>query len=419
MWRYERQLIVKATQSPSSVLLSILPVDSSCLGWYTAWLDDQLKTIPTSTLSAIVGHELSIEPRWTLPLAIAFSAVARYAQTATFPSIDQLVESLVAEGLLDDTIRRESRLEARNFVFAVLGWQTMLYRPALGICPPQQFAVVDEQDGYRGQAFMALKQDHLSTQRPLHEFLMGFGLLLPPMNCCISTDVEEKKAFDDLEAISPDMFNASLLDSIGHIKFKWVDVMSCHLEFDERTNTVFLFRFPSFCAIHCTTVQSEKKERNVICAAAAPASSSRQWATEEDVQQMLKETLASYRLLFGQKKQARNLFRSCNPFAGTPKSTQDQMLTSLCASKAFKFGKDPLDKYSYDLKQDFPVLRSRISRLHRILSARKPRSWREIWRDKRDSAGWYTFWTVLIFGAVSVLLSFCQVVLQMVQLARQ
>ncbi|KAL8936846.1 MAG: hypothetical protein Q9216_004713 [Gyalolechia sp. 2 TL-2023] len=416
---------VSAAQLPASVLLSIFPSESpdptTChqpLDWYAVWLDEQLKTLPTSTLSGVVGHDLNAASRWTLPLAEAFSEIARCAKTANCPSIDDIADHLVKEGVLDVTTRKEGPLEARNFVFAILGWQTMLYRPALGICPPQQLAVADEQDGYRGQAFMALKQNHLSTKRAIHEFLMGFGILLPPANYCASTDLEDKKAFEELQTIGPDMFNAFLLDSIGHVKLKWVDVISCHLEFDERNNTVFLFRFPSFCAAHFTAMQSEKKT-SVIYAAASPPSSSRQWAIEEDVHQMLKETLISYRLLFGQNKQARKLFRRGVLVGGLPGNVQDQMLPLLCGRKSCRLTREPLDKDSYDLKQDFPVLRSRISRLHKILSAKKPRSWQELWRDKRDSAGWYTFWTVLIFGAVSILLSFLQVVLQMVQLARQ
>ena len=70
-------------------------------------------------------------------------------------------------------------------------------------------------------------------------------MLLPPANYCTSTDHEEKGAFEDLKATGLDMFNAFLLDSIGHGKLKWVDVIPCHLEFDERTNTIFSVSVPS------------------------------------------------------------------------------------------------------------------------------------------------------------------------------
>ena len=48
----------------------------------------------------------------------------------------------------------DSLLEARRLVFAILGWQTMLFKPALATYPPQLLAVTDEQDGYRGEDFM-------------------------------------------------------------------------------------------------------------------------------------------------------------------------------------------------------------------------------------------------------------------------
>ena len=419
-------MLLQVDAACSAVLLSIFPSETSdprtgrqCMQWYITWLEQQLKSLPESTLSLITGHNSCPRHRWSLELSNAFSEIAKCAKSSANSSIDDITESLLGQGLIEVKNTKDGFLEARSLVFAVIGWQTMLYRPALGTCPPQQLAVADEQDGYRGQAFMTLKQSQASAKRPLSEFLMGFGILLPPSHCCISTDPEEKQAFDDLRSIGPNGFNAFLLDSIGHFRIKWVDTISCHLEFDDRTNTVFLFRFPSFCATYLTTANPEKNTESIIFAAAASASSSRQWAVKEDICRLLRETLVSYRLLFGQEKYARKFFRTLEPFAGVPDIGRDHLLQSLCGRKSFHFTTNPLDKDDYDLRHDFPVFRSRISRLHKVFSAKKPRSWREIWRDKRDSAGWYTFWTVLVFGAASVLLSFCQVLLQIVALAQQ
>ncbi|KAI4159193.1 MAG: hypothetical protein LQ342_006776 [Letrouitia transgressa] len=385
--------------------------------WYPQWLEEQLKTLPSSTISAVAGHDPNDEACWSPGLTKVFSEVARHAKSDGCQSIDDIADCLIKGGVVEAPASKEGAFEVRNFVFAVVGWQTMLYKPALGICPPQQLAVTDEQDGYRGQAFMALKQNHVCTNRPFHEFLMGFGILLPPSNFCTCTDAEDKKAFEDLKYVGPEVFNAFLLDSIGHFRIRWVDVVSCHLELDERNNVVFLFRFPSFCAC-CDTAETEKEEACVIHKVASPASSGRQWACKEDISRMLKETMLSYRLLFGQNKKARRFFKTLDPFPGTAKDGQDHLLRLLCGKKSFRFASGSLDKESYDLQQDFPIMRSRISRLHKILSARKPKSWREIWHDRRDSAGWYTFWTVLIFGAVSIFLSFSQVVLQIVEVSR-
>lgn len=121
--------------------------------------------------------------------------------------------------------------------------------------------------------------------------------------------MRKKRAFEDLEAIGPDTFKAFLLDSIGHVKLKCVDVISCHFEFDERNNTIFLFRFPSIlrCPLH-GRARPRKVRQVQFTQLFLHASSSRQWAIEEAINQLLKGILTSYRLLFGQNKQARKFF---------------------------------------------------------------------------------------------------------------
>ena len=212
-----------------------------------------------------------------------FSETAAFATSSQYPSIDDIVAHILNSGVIDEGKSKNKTREVHSLVFAIIGWQTMLYRPALGTCPPQQLAVIDEQDGYRGQAFMALRQGLDSAKRPLHDFLLGFGILLPPSDLCTSTNVEVRKSFTELKMIEPSSFNASLLDSIGHMKIKWVDNLSCHLEFDERASTIFLFRYPSFCIACGHPGVGEKALETVIHACASPSSSSRQWACAEDV----------------------------------------------------------------------------------------------------------------------------------------
>ena len=144
----------------------------------------------------------------------------------------------------------DERQVARVIAFTVLGWQTMLYEAAFQTCHPQLLAVTDVLDGHFGQAFMQLKQDHSRVSRCLSDFLLGFGLMLPRENICISEDSEDCQAFESVAAINPGEFNAALLQSLARINIKWIDVMAPHLEFDKATNTLFLFRYPSFCAMN-------------------------------------------------------------------------------------------------------------------------------------------------------------------------
>jgi hypothetical protein len=134
-----------------------------------------------------------------------------------------------------------------------------------------------------------------------------------------------------------------------------------------------------------------------------------------DVTQLLHEILLSYRLLFGQDKKSRRLFQSMEVFKG--ESYEDYLLAELCDSKTLALPTLCKEREFYRLSRDFPILRSRIAVLQQQMTNLKPRGWREIWNDKRDSAQWYTFWAVIVFGGSGIVLAFIQTVLQALQLA--
>ena len=66
----------------------------------------------------------------------------------------------------------------------------------------------------------------------------------------------------------------------------------------------------------------------------------------------------------------------------------------------------------YLVERDFPVLGWRIKRLVEDLKEAKPKGWRELIRDRRDTVQYWTFRLVAILGTASILLSSIQVVLQ-------
>ena len=195
-----------------------------------------------------------------------FLGVATLLLSQPEPSIDSIVDALTERNLLLPSSSERERISYRTLVFAILGWQTMLYQPAFGDAPSSSLAVVDELDGHQGQAFLALKQDQEKAEVSIDAFLLGFGLLIPPKNACISEDPEEQQAFNAISMVECGEFNANLLESIAHIKFKWVDTLSIHLEYNRAANTLYLFRRPSFCIanIPSASVLSEGKSESVI-----------------------------------------------------------------------------------------------------------------------------------------------------------
>ncbi|MCJ1365751.1 hypothetical protein MMC16_004876 [Acarospora aff. strigata] len=389
------------------------------MAWYRWWLDQQLENVPDAFSSLLPDGENIVQFQEASPLTKIFLEVAELARSEAGSSIDSIIDHLVDLELVKKPDNVSGTLQTcRTLVFAILGWQTMLYTPSFGTSPPKQFAICDDLDGFRGQTFLVLRQDQLCAKRRLSSLLMGFGLLLPPPNTCLSEDPEERQAFESTTVIQSGELNAFLLQSIAHIQIKWIDVLAPHLEFNKATNTLYLFRYPSFCVANIPSETDGSNFKGVIHSCAAEPEEALQWASESDVCGLLHEILCSYRLLFGQNKEARKLFRRTRPFEDMPSEAHDPLLTLLCSRKSFDSFEVGKPQGSYRVARDFPMLRCRLAILKRQLSVLKPRGWMELWRDKRDSAHWFTFWAVIIIGGAGLLLSFIQVILQIVQVSQ-
>ena len=348
-----------------------------------------------------------------------FAAVWREVWIQTFTD-DSSIDSTVGHLLKKELVKMDDDIEAlnnmRNLVFAIIGWQTMLYKPDMGSCPKFQLGIVDETDGYQEDAYMSLRQDQSTSKKPLYEFLIGFGVLLPCHNFGIVTSDDETKVMETTKGVSPSLLNVHLLTSVGGIHIKWTDSLAFHLQHEPNSNTLYIFRFPTFCA---TNLLKEKDcTKSTLHSCAAPPIAASHWATHEEIDDLLREILLSYRLIFGQNKASRKLFRSMNPFEDLPLGCKDDNLSKLCGRKQSDFTW-ARERDFYVLSKEFPILRSRLALLARHMSEKRPRTWKELWNDKRDSASWFTFWAVLIIGGTSIFLALIQVILQIIQVSYQ
>ena len=411
-------------------LLSILPCYSSpdslsfeplsLVRWYQWWVYSQLEKQPRELFSVLPNHTTVSNDGFTDSFVGLWQAVSRIMITEEEPaSINTIVAHLQKGSIMLPASSNSEALLAKHLVFAVIGWQTMLYRADMNSCPPSQLAIDNEMGVHQGQARMCLKQSQSACSKPMHDSLLGFGVLLPPRNFHVFESPEDKTAFNEFKTATAKSFNAHLLAAIGGVNIEWVDSLACHLEFDVYSNTLFLFRYPSFCAANIPSSKSGVLLQGVMHCCAAPSAGARQWATADEVSQMLEETILSYRLLFGQNKAARHFFRKLSPFEGIPEEGRDEFLVTLSSRKHSQTMLKIPERESYDLIRDFPVLRSRLMILLRHLSNKKPRTLKELWRDKRDSGSWLTFWAVLIIGGLGVFLAFIQVILQIIQLAQR
>lgn len=388
------------------------------MGWYSWWISLQVASLPPNLLSVLPARDKS-------PTAKAFMdlwhSLGDFMSSNAGASIDDMAQHLLSVALVEMQNDNESARLAKSLIFTIVGWQTMLFRADCGSCPPTSFAITDEMSGYRGRVHMKLRHPQTSSREPLDKCLLGFGVLLPPKNYDLSSSPEHRKAFIEYKDVDVSELNAALLMQVGRLEFRWTDCLACHLELDLASSCLYLFRYPSFCIYTRAIDQGrEKPIFGPIYSCAQQKSGPGHWANTSEVTDLLDEVIMSYRLLFGQNKKSRQLFRDLSPFAGKPVQAHDKVLLDLCGHKQCSPAHLPrAERKHWDLAHDFPVLRSRLSTLAYEMSIRKPRSWGALWKDKRDSAQWATFWTVIIFGLISLLLSLIQVILQAVQLAVQ
>ena len=384
--------------------------------WYRCWVLEQLQGQPQHLLQCLPDVDFDKEANWTTYLVPFWDKVRELVLAPGSKDINSIADTIIKVNLVDIKNNYEGHQSVKNLVFAVLGWQTMLYKPDFSRVTGE-YAILNEMDGFAGEARVCLRQLEMVGRNSLPEFLLGFGMMLPPQNYCAFEASEQQALFTETKVVVSKEINAHVLSKVCGVRFQWVDSLSCHLELDTRSNTLFVFRYPSFCvsSIRQNESPSAKDDhKSVIHCCVLEEPGFIQWADEEDVTDLLREILLSYRLIFGQNKRSRAQFRKLRPFSCVPDG-QDQLLSQLCGRKRFDCPMPLTERDEYDLIRDFPHLRSRIVRLSGYASSKRPRSIRQLWEDKRDSTAWLAFWSVLIFGSATIFLALIQTVFQILQ----
>lgn len=389
--------------------------------WYDYWVREQIKRQPDVLFSALDGvvHDEKDIHQDRLSRDKAFLSlwmkVLTCCSSQDTPSLNNMIVTLEAEGAIRLSANEEEASYSQSLVMAIIGWQTMLFRPDLGSCPHSQLAIVDETDGYRTHAQICLKQDQFRCSSKLHVFLSGYGQLLPSASVPALSSDDDKLALRQFTTVAPAALNAYVLSTVGGITIRWTDSLACHMEFDRVSNTVWLFRYPGFCDLHLSGANANHRHRTTLHACAKPPNSRDYWASRDEVDEYLREVILSFRILFAQKGRARRFFETVDPFEHEDAAHRDPYLRLLCTRVDHVLDSTIRQRELYELSVDFPLLKEKMVVLLRHLSLRRPRTWRELWNDKRDSASWFTFWAVVIIGGLGILMAFLQLVLQTVQ----
>lgn len=384
--------------------------------WYLEWLAQQVRNLPDSLKELIKGHDnLASTEFGTEALSRIFVSLNRFVRETTSPSIDEIIQHLQEELIFDSGEDGTTSIPAqRLLVFAILGWQTMLYPPSFNTCPLSQLEIHQ----LAGQPNSRLVYDTFRmsadlADRPMAILLKGYGNLLPA-RCKGLTKVasEISRVASSWNPIKAAEMNAYLLISFLNISIRWVDTFALHLDYDKASRTLSLFKYPSICAATLETA-------GALYAFASPDTSDLDPRADFDtITEILQETLLSYRLLFGQEQVSRKYFKRLADSDSSLIENPDPFLFQLCAKKLFTHPSVPQDRFTYFAHRDFSVLGERVELLEKELRGTKPKNWKGLVRDNRDTMQYWTFWLVAIFGLSSVLLSLAQVIIGVLSLAK-
>lgn len=166
---------------------------------------------------------------------------------------------------------------------------------------------------------------------------------------------------------------------------------------------------------------------------------------------MYRETLLTYRLIFGQSYESRKITSGLIDGASSEMGGRvsdggdgvDEFLRTLCTTPLYTqwsllglpFGRrsgphitgelfpisslsvhnDLIESSSYSARDDFPTFGHRLLALQRYNSRHQPSKITDLWRDRRNLLQWYTFWAVLLVGGLGLLLATLQLIVGIIQ----
>lgn len=394
------------------------------LDWYPDWLAKQLGRIEPRLLQDTLRGAISYDnwadadadadserspPLDPSPLNSSFLKVLHAVETnACEGSIDQIISLLIRSGVFKDIgDDMETDLNREYIVFAMLGWLSMLYIPSFDYGNWDVFKIChDAKQPNSRLIYNAFKVTRCTDQEPAR-FLKQFGNLLPARHRDLTVGAGQRnRTAPSWSPINPAKFNIHVLSTFLGIRVQWVDTLALHLDYEQTTRTLSLFRYPSICVYNLSK-----------CSTAIHAFASSDWrspdprADSDDIQSIMEEILLSFRLFFGQSMASRKHFRRLVKSSPELQANEDRMLFALCAEPRVESRFVPEDRPTLFLDRDFPVLGGRIKLLIEDLKESRPEGWRQLLRDRRDTLQYWTFWLVAIFGTVSIVLSMIQVIL--------
>ncbi|KAI0104455.1 hypothetical protein F4814DRAFT_89835 [Daldinia grandis] len=423
--RRTQSYILNGLDSETSNGLRASFIESCCgKGDSLCTLDGGLKLFIAITENRMLGYESATGG--------LFNAIWKSRADQPYPErqfelsdrIVSLIKSSTAQTTIDDIVKqlfdnsKTPVLDAkthenimRHFVFAAIGWSTLLYTPIFTTAGAD-FKIAETQSNGSNEKQSVIPIED-SSQRPIGAMLRSHGLV--PITCPQSAG---------LPRVLPDLLvthlNIHSLSHLGGVTILWVDDLSKHCEFNRysKEKQLKLFRLPSLCAKICLSEDSQTLIdclfKSHICRRNC------QFNTNSVGKLYLAEVLLSYRLLFGQHSRSRKQFRTHEVENAKWNGTLDPLLDVLCGDRdlddSTRIAELLHERNAYNVQDSFPHLGLRLTELADYISRQEPNGFLQAWNDQRNPERLLTLRAAIGIGLATVILGILQVLLGIAQL---
>jgi hypothetical protein len=397
-----------------------------CWKTYLTYLHSRIGLIWAAIILPVaVGLEPDTEPDSAAARIIAYKMlvdVQRYLRDARQSTLLDLVESLKDKNLIND----KSEPLALQMGFLFVGWLTALFDP-LPDAMSRTFVIAGkEEKSLRRRIFCRpiirnTRVEIVLGNQPLCRIISRFGILLPQpesdLDVNASRDVENATDCIDTAFISFQKLKETL-----KLEIEWVQTINQHLEFDQQTNMLRIFRFPSLLWL-----LYQHKEDSLL---ARLYEENRRESSVEDgssyfkihpIEVLLVEIIISYHLIFGRNWRSRKSIGDIfdkQRLSWEKTGCRDPLLELLCSKdrqcpelqKIYEgLDEDEVKFGPFVLAKEFPFLGRRLLELQRLSIGRNPRSLKRLWND---SGSYHAIRIAVTIGAGALLLSLLQLCFQ-------
>lgn len=360
----------------------------------------------------------SVEAR--IKLYTVLAVVAESLINEEEPSLSTIVVDLNTQKLLNE----DNDEFAAQLVFQIIGWLSGLW-DALPDPSSDSLRLNHVNTGRKTRRRICRPDTTLSiseaSYQRLHHVARRFEDLLPTPH--ISHDDAIYSSRDEERAVITNAYLAfHSLEDLVSVRLAWTGTINQHLQYDSRSKTLCVFKYPSICLLMCKEDGHTLLSRLFDCERKELFETSQQdFLRGISFDTFLLELLQSYKLIFGANPKSRK--RAAYHIASLRSQNDvDPLLELLCTAKddsqelADVFSELELEHYdNYVPVSEFPFFAKRLLSLQIISMYHTPSSLRRLWNDRRNPGTWFALWAVLIIGFGTLILQALQLVFQIYQ----